>query len=251
MRRGIWSLGILVLLTLAGGCQSGQKKAERNLAENLIYFSALESRIDKTCLIETKISEPTLARYQLSFPEESKLVVKEKNFIWKVKNLRCEIEPTGEGEGQWLTNHEKITEAVLCQLLMGFQLQSPLEGPKWLELPREYSKGQNMWTWRDPLKGVSQVLMKLDPLQLEVKSSKGITYQADYLIDQRTPRLTRLSRQFGASGLQIDQIKLQNLNQGQVQTVFPREISRFELSLRDESEEEFRYYGELKVLRCE
>ncbi|NCN95727.1 MAG: hypothetical protein GW917_03300 [Bdellovibrionales bacterium] len=108
-----------------------------------------------------------------------------------------------------------------------------------------------MWTWTDPLQGVSRVQMKLKPLQLEVKSFKGTTYVADYLIDQQVPRLTRLSRQFGSSGLQIDQIQIQNLKEGQVASIFPREISRFDLSLRDENEREFQYYGELKILRCE
>tara|TARA_Y100001935_G_scaffold253192_1_gene258750 strand:- start:2931 stop:3680 length:750 start_codon:yes stop_codon:yes gene_type:complete len=240
---------VLFFLTL--GCQSAEKKAEVELEKTLIRFSALESKIEKTCLVETKLSEPTQAKYESSFPEESETVRGSKNFIWKIRGNSCEVEPTGEIHQKWMGNHKKIIQSAFCTLLMGFQISSPFTGPNWLEAPREYSKSEGNWTWKDPISGISQVRLHLEPTVMSVSSEKGTQFVAQYGSQPGIPQLQSIYRESSGSGLMISALQFQNLKEGAVTSLFPREVEAFQILIKDSHFKEFQFYGQAQVLRCE
>lgn len=230
-------------------CQSASKKAEIELEKTLIRFSALESRIEKTCLVETTLSGPMRARYQESYPDQSESISLSKNYLWEVSHRRCEFQSNSKDLPAWEENHLKILKGAFCTLLMGFQIQSPWEGVDWIQADRTYREGA--WTWKKPSPGIEELRWTFRPLKLRVTSEQGSEFTAEYLETSSFPRLLRMERRSSQSGLRLFPIEFQDFSNGDVSSVFPRELEKVDLSIQDASLTEFQYYGQARILRCE
>ncbi len=230
-------------------CQSAEKRAERELEGKLISFAKLESRIEKRCLVETTLSAPTIAKYQQSYPDQAQAISTSKNFIWEIAGVRCEFRSVSDEENEWEKNHLKILKGAFCTLLMGFQIQSPMSGVEWLKLEKTYQEGA--FVWSKPSPGLEQLKMTLSPLSLWVLSEQGSEFEARYTEADSFPKIIEVKRQSSPSGLMVSGIKDQVFTEGRVEKVFPREIESLEISILDERFNEFQFYAQARILRCE
>lgn len=248
------SLGPLVLWLsafLLVSCQTASEKAEVDLQKTLIHFSSLNSRVEKTCLIEVHLSAPTQAKYQQSYPDQFQEVSESQNLIWKISSRRCELQFTSDTDSGWKANHLQILNGAFCSLLMGFQVQSPFSGVEWLQLKKSFHEKNKTFLWTSPAPGIKEVQLGLDPVQLKVQSEKGTQFFGEYTLASSFPHLSFIQRESGSSGLRVNATQFQELSKGQIQTVFPRELEKIDLFIRDENFKEFQYYGQAKILRCE
>lgn len=243
-------LSLFLSLVLLTSCQSASKKAEIELEKTLIRFSSLESRLEKSCLIESTLSAPTRAKYQQSHPDQAEAISLPKRFLWRVSHGRCEFTPLAKTLSPWEENHLMILKGAFCTLLMGFQIQSPLAGVDWIELEKEYREG--VWSWSDPTPGIASLKLTPSPLKLVVTSEQGSRFTAEYDETSSFPKLLRIERiSSQQTGLELSPIQFQNFSEGRVQSIFPREMERVEISIKDSRLNDFQYYGQAQILRCE
>lgn len=236
-------------LILLCSCQTAQEKAQVQLEKTLIHFKSLESRLDKTCLVEVNLSGPTKAKYEQSYPEMASSISVSKNYLWDISGPSCRFKATDDEPSSWEENHLKILKGGFCTLLLGFQIQNPLFGVNWLE--REKSFNEGVWHWSEPAKGVSHLSLQMNPLKISVTSEKDTLFEGFYSQGKAFPKLDLIQRKSQSSGLKISAIKYQNFSLDSVKSVFPRELEKMDLFILDERLGEFQLYATAQILRCE
>jgi hypothetical protein len=114
----------LFLLLIAGGCQTVQEKNLALIKDRSEKLKPLSTWRPTWCRLETRLTQPAIARYREMFPDETEKLTQESwAYTWKARKTSCEVSPLQRSEMS--KSHQAFLETAMCMLLQVHWVNSP------------------------------------------------------------------------------------------------------------------------------
>ena len=158
---------LLLVLFCVAACQSTQEKNQTLVRDSFEKLKPLSTWKPTWCRVDTKLTQPALARYREMFVAETeKLQTEAWSYTWKARETSCEV--TSLEDAPLSRNHRGILETVFCTLLQTHYVNSPFDELK--IMPEDISSHEDKVQIKMGVGGAEDLGLYLDPKAVSVET---------------------------------------------------------------------------------
>jgi len=193
---------LLLLALLFSGCQTAQQRSQQLVQQRVGELKHLSQWNPTWCQVDTRLTQPAMARYREMFPLESEVLAQETwGYTWKSRKSTCEITPLDSSPVT--RNHQGFLETSICLLLQAHYVNSPFDE---LDLNDIQAVGPltQIRAGANPDLGI---FLPRDSMTVETRTKSRGVLHAIY-DNQNGPWLPRrLEQRHGATSVVVDEIE--------------------------------------------
>jgi hypothetical protein len=167
------SLLVFVVLT---GCQFAQRRALGLIEDRTQKLKGLSQWQPVSCLIEARLTSPSVEHYKRLLPQEKNLDSGGWTFRWRARETTCEVTTSASGEAA--RTQKGLMDTALCTLLQVHWVNSPFDELK-IE-PEQVDLKDNLVRVRAPARPELGLYLPTDRFVVETRTRARGNFQATY-----------------------------------------------------------------------